>query len=227
MATRLQLRRDTAANWTSADPILLEGEMAVETDTGKFKVGDGTTTWGSLIYSSGTQGPAGADGATWLSGAVDPTTEGVDGDFYLNTVSYDVFEKISGVWTLIGNIKGATGDSDSARGISFYIDGELAVETNLLSVLSPLGLTITGIRASVDVAPTDASLIIDINLNSTTIYTTQANRPEITTGNTSVTATLPDVTSISLGDKISLDIDQIGSTLPGENLSVLLICGVV
>lgn len=56
---RLQLRRDTAANWTSNNPTLLAGEMGVETDTGKFKVGNGTQAWTALAYSSGTQGVAG------------------------------------------------------------------------------------------------------------------------------------------------------------------------
>ena len=50
MASIIQIRRDTAANWTSANPVLAQGELGVETDTLKFKVGDGTTTWSSLNY---------------------------------------------------------------------------------------------------------------------------------------------------------------------------------
>ena len=46
----LQLRRDTAANWTSNNPTLLSGELVVETDTLKLKVGDGSTAWGGLSY---------------------------------------------------------------------------------------------------------------------------------------------------------------------------------
>lgn len=48
MADRIQLRRDTAANWTSVNPILAQGELGVETDTLKFKLGDGTTAWNSI-----------------------------------------------------------------------------------------------------------------------------------------------------------------------------------
>jgi len=44
-------RRDTAANWTSADPTLLAGELGYESDTGKWKVGDGSTAWTSLAYT--------------------------------------------------------------------------------------------------------------------------------------------------------------------------------
>ena len=50
MAGRIQLRRGTAANWTSANPTLAAGEVGVETDTGYAKVGDGSTAWTSLGY---------------------------------------------------------------------------------------------------------------------------------------------------------------------------------
>jgi hypothetical protein len=45
MAVRIQLRRDTAANWTSNNPTLREGEIGIETDTLKMKVGNGSSTW--------------------------------------------------------------------------------------------------------------------------------------------------------------------------------------
>jgi hypothetical protein len=50
MATRMQQRRGTAAQWTSADPILGAGEIGFETDTNKFKIGDDTTVWSELPY---------------------------------------------------------------------------------------------------------------------------------------------------------------------------------
>lgn len=49
---QIQLRSDTAANWTSANPTLAEGETGVETDTGNLKIGDGATVWSSLPYNS-------------------------------------------------------------------------------------------------------------------------------------------------------------------------------
>jgi hypothetical protein len=45
MAVRIQLRRDTAANWVSTNPTLRAGEVGIETDTLKFKIGNGTQTW--------------------------------------------------------------------------------------------------------------------------------------------------------------------------------------
>ena len=53
MAVQIQLRRGTASQWTSANPILAEGEMGVELDTGKWKFGNGTSTWSILAYGSG------------------------------------------------------------------------------------------------------------------------------------------------------------------------------
>ncbi len=53
MADVIQVRRDTAANWTSEDPTLAQGEIAFETDTNKLKLGDGATAWNSLAYFGG------------------------------------------------------------------------------------------------------------------------------------------------------------------------------
>ena len=50
MTTRIQLRRATAASWTSVNPILALGEAGVETDTYKIKVGNGVDTWTNLAY---------------------------------------------------------------------------------------------------------------------------------------------------------------------------------
>ena len=55
VVTQIQVRRDTAANWTSTNPTLGSGEWGFETDTGKVKIGDGSTAWASLAYKgSGT-----------------------------------------------------------------------------------------------------------------------------------------------------------------------------
>lgn len=51
----LQLRNDTAANWASVNPVLAKAEMGIETDTKKFKFGDGISTWNELGYASAEQ----------------------------------------------------------------------------------------------------------------------------------------------------------------------------
>ena len=48
MATRMQQRRGTAAQWTAANPVLAAGELGYETDTNEFRIGDGVNTWSSL-----------------------------------------------------------------------------------------------------------------------------------------------------------------------------------
>ena len=45
-----QLRRGTAEQWVSKNPVLHAGEPGVETDTSQFKIGDGTSTWTELPY---------------------------------------------------------------------------------------------------------------------------------------------------------------------------------
>jgi len=50
MATRMQQRRGTAAQWTSSNPVLNAGEMGWESDTNKFKIGDGTNHWADIDY---------------------------------------------------------------------------------------------------------------------------------------------------------------------------------
>ena len=50
MAFRIQIRRDTAANWAVNNPVLLQAEMGYETDTNKAKFGNGVDPWNDLEY---------------------------------------------------------------------------------------------------------------------------------------------------------------------------------
>lgn len=50
MADLVQLRRGSAAAWTTANPVLAQGELGIETDTQKFKCGDGALAWSALPY---------------------------------------------------------------------------------------------------------------------------------------------------------------------------------
>lgn len=53
MNGRVKHKTDTAANWISKNPVLLKGEIGVESDTNKIKIGDGTNTWNILSYFGG------------------------------------------------------------------------------------------------------------------------------------------------------------------------------
>jgi hypothetical protein len=76
VVTQIQVRRGTAAQWTSTNPILASGEWGYETDTGKVKIGDGTTAWNSEPYigagtvTSITAGTGLSGGAITTSGTI-------------------------------------------------------------------------------------------------------------------------------------------------------------
>ena len=88
MAYRIILRRDTSANWTLNNPVLLAGEPGYETDSGKMKMGDGESTWNNLAYfvinPTGVTGATGSEGATGSAGATGNTGAGGTGanEFY-------------------------------------------------------------------------------------------------------------------------------------------------
>ena len=121
---------------------------------------------------------------------------------------------------------GEPGSGWEVRHPQLPVLGDMTVGTNKMIFMVPFDMTIIGVQAKVLTAPTGASLIIDINKNGTTLYTTQANRPTIAAGETEVVAALPDVVSLSEDDIISIDIDQVGSTVAGANLVVDLECEV-
>lgn len=97
------------------------------------------------------------------------------------------------------------------------IGGGLTVGTIKDSFLVRYAGTITDVSGSVETAPTDASVIVDIHKNGTTIMA--SDKIKIDTGefDSKDASTQPAITtsSVGLGDKISFDVDQIGSTLPG------------
>ena len=79
MASILKQRRDTAANWTSANPVIPDGQLCFDTTNNTFRIGDGTTVHDSLPIQSGVPG---ADGG--LQDIVDYTTPQLGGDLDLN-----------------------------------------------------------------------------------------------------------------------------------------------
>jgi hypothetical protein len=75
---RILIRRDTASNWTASNPTLASGELGGETDTGKLKLGNGSTAWNSLPYQVGVTSVNGNTGVvTGLAPTASPTFTGV------------------------------------------------------------------------------------------------------------------------------------------------------
>ena len=87
MTTRMQQRRGTAAQWTAGNPVLASGEIGFETDTTKFKIGNGTTAWNSLVhYASATELAALVDGAPAMLNTLNELSAAIgnDPDFFTN-----------------------------------------------------------------------------------------------------------------------------------------------
>lgn len=107
--------------------------------------------------------------------------------------------------------------------ITFSKAGTVSVGTGAARVYNDTGatLTITSVRASVGTAPTGQSLIVDVNINGSTIFSTQANRPTIAAAaNSSGKVTNMNTTSIAAGQYFTVDVDQVGSGTAGADLTV-------
>jgi hypothetical protein len=110
VVTQIQIRRGTAAQWTSANPTLAAGEFGYESDTGKFKIGSGSTAWNSLSYSASgtvtsiTAGTGLSGGAITSSGtiAIDSTVATLTGSQTLTnkTLTTPVITSISNSGTV-------------------------------------------------------------------------------------------------------------------------------
>jgi hypothetical protein len=105
----------------------------------------------------------------------------------------------------------------------FSIVNTVSVETGALRYYMPFAATIAGCRASAGTAPVGADLIVDVNIDGTTAFTTQGNRPTITDGsNDSGSWAVPDVTAVSAGEYLTVDVDQVGSGTAGADLVVMV-----
>jgi hypothetical protein len=111
-------------------------------------------------------------------------------------------------------------NQQSTELLTFFIAGAQTVAAKKASALVPMSGVITDIRAYADTAPTGAALIVDVNKNGTTVFTTQGNRPTIAISGNASTTTAPDVVAVAAGDRISVDVDQIGSGVAGSDLHV-------
>jgi len=145
--TQIQMRRDTAANWTSTNPTLAAGEWGFETDTGLTKIGNGSTAWTSLAYQSNNNsildiifgnipdryvikyGPTGA-----LS-----TNNGQLKGFVIPIFTTIALEQLS--LNEVNSIPGSTG---SVVRMGIYSCNSLGVPTTLVSDVGTVSTTTTG-----------------------------------------------------------------------------------
>jgi len=125
MASIIQIRRDTASDWTSANPTLAQGELGLETDTLKLKAGTGTTAWNSLgYYTLATVGFLATTGGA-LTGAL-TTNSTIDG----RDVAADGVLATNAMPKAGGAFSGAVTTNSTIDGRDVAADGVLA--TNAL-----------------------------------------------------------------------------------------------
>ena len=117
---------------------------------------------------------------------------------------------------------GPQGPVGPRAGIEFSRPGALTLYTGTFRWYNDTGSarTFEQVRASVGEAPTGQSILVDVNINGVSIYTTQSNRPTILDGELTALGGAPDITTVQPGEYLTVDIDQVGSGAPGTNLVV-------
>lgn len=169
--------------------------------------------------------------ATVYPGALDalPTNHN-DSDNEANVhaaLHNDVSAAINAIEAELGTLPKGSFASVKARlakpdAIPFVKQGTLTLSTGSVRFVLPYACTIVDVRAIVNTQPTGASIKVDVNKNGTTIFTTQANRPNIAVSTNLSGTAVPDVTALAAGDYLTVDVDQIGSTIPGADLTVVV-----
>lgn len=104
---------------------------------------------------------------------------------------------------------------------TFARAGTIAATAGTGRFMMPRAGAIVGVSAAINTAPTGAAVIVDLNRNGATLFSTQANRPTVGIGQfATVTAAVPDITTFSAGDFLTVDVDQVGATVAGADLVV-------
>ena len=107
--------------------------------------------------------------------------------------------------------------------IVFTIPSTLTVGSKAVRFYFESARTIANVVANVSTAPTGASVIFDVNKNGSTIFSTQANRPTIASSGFSDLSSVPNTTSLTSGDYLTIDVDQVGSTIPGSDAVIRIV----
>ena len=164
MTYRIAIRRDLATNWTSANPTLAQGEMGYETDTGKLKIGDGTSSWTTLGYFT-------TDVPSSLSVNDITTTAGIQVGTDLNVDGLTQLDETQ----IVGNVN-LTGDLDMTGGLDVTGVSDLD-STNIVGTLGVTGnstldgsVTVTnGLEVTGGLTQLDAVIIDGLGVSTNTL----------------------------------------------------------
>jgi hypothetical protein len=174
VVTQVQIRRGTAAQWTSANPTLAAGEQGFETDTLKLKIGTGSTAWNSLAYV--------ATGATGTVTSITAGT-GLSGGTITSTGTIAIDSTVA----TLTDTQTLTNKTLTDPKINLAFDAETASYT---AVLANNGQVVTMDNASANnfSIPTNASVAFPIG--------TQINVLQIGAGQTTIQAVTSGTTTI-------------------------------
>jgi hypothetical protein len=139
-------------------------------------------------------------------------------------------EMPDGDWVALDVVTGDEDDDPNPTpvvAIPLSLPGDQEAHTGTMRLPFYTDVQIMSVSLLAGTAPTGASLIYDINKgtpggSASTIYTTSANRPTIAAGSTVGSDHLPDVRSIDAGQYLTVDCDQIGSTVAGADVTIVL-----
>lgn len=188
--SKIQLRRDTAAAWTSANPTLSPGELGYETDTGKFKIGNAAgTAWTSLSYAAVTAygDLSGTPAAYSLPTATTSTLGGVKIDGTTITIASGVISAAGSSYTLpiasasvLGGVKIGSGVSIDANGFLTVSTSYAGLGANTFTGTQALGgnlITQPKLQAyrETSTSPTISSGTLTLNLETSNIFTVSLN----------------------------------------------------
>jgi hypothetical protein len=103
--------------------------------------------------------------------------------------------------------------------------GDVTVVSSQLRFYNRAGRrrVIQGVWIAAGTPPVGTDIIMDVNKNGTTIFTTQTNRPRVLGGTNGGTVAVPDDGVFEDGDYLTVDIDQVGSVTPGADITVGLV----
>jgi len=149
MASIIQIRRDTASNWSSANPTLAQGELGLETDTLKLKAGDGSTAWNSASYLIDTGGyiTASYSGDVAITGSLAGDNIKLDGNAISSTNTngnIQLFPNGTGYTELYGNTNAGTirfNCESNSHGVTVQGPAHSAAATYTVKLPDTLGLT--------------------------------------------------------------------------------------
>lgn len=168
MATRMQQRRGTATEWSTINPILAAGEIGYETDTGKFKIGDGTNTWSALLAYGSLDAiidaaPETLDTLNELAAAIND-----DPDFY-NSISTSITDAVAQLNTSIATNRAEIEAGYAAADADEVTNRNSAITTAVAAEAAARDLKIAGdISAQASVTTTEiADAISDLTAEVT------------------------------------------------------------